>query len=156
MSEYKDIYGEGLNCLNMKKSNEDSNVMKDVNMKCISIKVDVTNIKGLKPFGVLFDDTQMLISANHWTDLIAKVTKYVIDTFASDGGKKLKDSKMHDDYGKTYFFEDRLETSNYTFISDYNLSVYKCGGAEVTLAMINEIFKLYAINPDRVWLFLVV
>jgi hypothetical protein len=156
MSEYKDINPKYLNCLNIKKPNEASDAMKDANMKCISIKADVTNIKGLKPFGVLFDDTQMLICANHWTDLIAKVTKYVIDTFASDGGKRLKESKLHDYYGKTYFFEDVLISQDYTYVSDYNLSVYKCGGAVVTLAMVNEICKLYTINPDRVWLLLVV
>lgn len=156
MSEYKDINEKCLNCLYMKKSNEDSNAMKGANMKCVSIKDDVSNIKGWKPYGVFFNDTQRLIRVNHWTDLLEEVTKYIIDTFANDGGKKLKDSKMHDDYGKTYFFEDRLETSNYTYVSDYNLSVYKCGGAEVTLAIVNEIFKLYAINPDRTWLLLAV
>lgn len=156
MSEYKDINEKCLNCLYMKKSNEDSNALKYANMKCVSIKDDVSNIKGWKPYGVFFDDTQRLIRVNHWTDLLEEVTKYIIDTFASDGGKKLKDSKMHEDYGKTYFFENRLETPNYTYVSDYNLSVYKCGGAEVTLAMVNEICKLYTINPDRVWLLLVV
>lgn len=156
MSEYKDINGEGLNCLNMKISNEDSKVMKDANMKRVSIKDDISNIKGWKPYGVVFNDTQRLITANHWTDLIAKVTKYVIDIFASDGGKRLKESKLHDYYGKSYFFEDVLISQDYTYVSDYNLSVYKCGGAEVTLAMVNEICKLYTINPDRVWLLLVV
>jgi len=155
MAEYKYINAKCLHCLYMKKPNEDPDVMKNASMKCLSIKDDVTNIKGWKLYGVFFHDTQRLIRVDHWTDLLEKATKYTIDTFANDGGKKLKDSKMHDDYGKTYFFEDKLETPNYAYVSDYNLSVYKCGGAKVTLAMVNEICKLYTINPNRVWLLMV-
>ena len=157
MSEYKYINAECLHCISMRKPNEDPNVIKDVSMKCVSIKCDdVSDLKGWKLYGVLFHDTQMLIRVDHWTGIADKVTKYIIDTFANDGGKRLKDSKIHDGYGRTYFFEDKLQTTKYTYVSEYNLSVYKCGGVNVTLAMVNEICKLYTINPDRVWLLLVV
>lgn len=127
-----------------KKEKDADTIGKYANLSVIS------DVKGTKPYSVLYEEPLNLILADTWSKLIEKITENMVATFSDDGGRKLKESKAQDGYGKMYFFEGKQRSVKYAYISTCDLSVYKSGGANLTIEIVKEICNLYAIDLDKV------
>lgn len=102
-----------------------------------------------KPYGVLFENSGQLVKGDHWTTLTEKLLTYILDNYSSDEGDKLKESQAHDGWEHYYFYEDARNGAQYTYISKYNISVYKAGSNE-TIKIYKEMCKEYGIPLNSV------
>lgn len=102
-----------------------------------------------KPYGVLFEKSDQLIKAEHWTTLTEKLITHILDQYSSDSGEKLKASQAQDGWEHYYFYEDRQNSAQYTYIPKYNVSVFKAGSNE-SIKMYAEMCKEYRIPLNSV------
>lgn len=110
----------------------------------------ISDVKGTKPYRVIFENPFKSFSVESWSKLILVIAEYIVATFSDDGGRRLKDSKAQDGYGIMFFLEGKQKNIKYAYINEIDLSVYKCGGSNLTIEIVKEICKLYAINTDDV------
>ena len=111
---------------------------------------DSKNVSRKKPYGVLFEETGIWVKASHWTVLSEKMTIHIIENYARDGGKFLRESDKDDGWGHYYFMDG--DKSDYKYISKYRIGVYKAG-ANDSLKIYKYMCDVYGINKNKVKVF---
>ena len=105
------------------------------------------DVRRKKPYGVLFEETGTWVLASHWTDLTEKMTIYIIEHYAQDGGKCLRDSEKDDGWGHYYFWDKSV--NGYTYIPKYQIAVYKASALD-SLEIYKYMCEEYGINKSKV------
>lgn len=152
--KYSDLKTEFLSQIIANSSEGASNKSKSVASKVtiptgyLSCSLNSTkDIRRKKPYGVLFEETGSWVLASHWTELSEKMTLYIIENYALDGGTILRESEKDDGWGHYYFMDGNQ--NGYTYIPEYRIGVYKAGAVE-SLEIYKYMCEVYGINKNKV------